>query len=248
MEFRTIPGFESYEISRDGIVRRRLSHGLRYAAGREVRRIGQRVTLNGRPRLPIVSLIADAFGIESHDLLDAHALPGEEWRPVLEHEAHYEVSSVGRVRRISLGYGTKPGRILRPFNHRRQNSPGKYDPTVALCGDGQRKTMRISRLVAGAFHGAPPSATAQANHKNGDTMNNSVENIEWSSPSDNSIHAVRTGLRKAHHANARMAADTVRAIRALEGRMLADKVAGEFGVSSNTIRRIWQGVFYKHIP
>src|ERR1051326_1667202 len=38
--------------------------------------------------------------------------PAEEWRPVVGYEAYYEVSSLGRVRRIRKSRGAVVGRIL----------------------------------------------------------------------------------------------------------------------------------------
>jgi len=47
----------------------------------------------------------------------------------------------------------------------------------------------VHRLVAAAFLGPPPSmGHSIVNHKDLDKGNNSVENLEWTTPSENQLH------------------------------------------------------------
>ena len=59
------------------------------------------------------------------------------------------------------------------------------------------KNYLAHRLIAAAFLGKPNNSNQiYVNHKNGDGENNNINNLEWSSPLENSKHAVSTGLFK----------------------------------------------------
>lgn len=67
---------------------------------------------------------------------------------------------------------------------------------VTLSHQGKRKIFKIHRLVAENF--LSPSSDKEkkyVNHKDGDKLNNDVDNLEWCTPSENVAHAYRTGLR-----------------------------------------------------
>jgi len=110
---------------------------------------------------------------------------GERWKPCFE--GYYEVSDIGRVRRIKPGSGTRKGRILNPPI----SKSGYRDAQVTI----RRKTLRsfVHRLVAKAFLGPCPPGK-QVNHKDGVKTNNRVENLEYVTHKENALHAYRLGL------------------------------------------------------
>jgi hypothetical protein len=57
-----------------------------------------------------------------------------------------------------------------------------------LCKDGEEKQCKVHHLVLDAFIGPRPSGY-QANHKNGDTSNNRLSNLEWVTAKQNVNHA-----------------------------------------------------------
>ncbi len=73
----------------------------------------------------------------------------------------------------------------------------------SLCGSGyrivhlyrnkKRYTKMIHRLVAETYL---DDINEQVNHKDGNKLNNNLDNLEWVSASENMAHAVRTGLRR----------------------------------------------------
>jgi len=171
--------------------------------------------------------------------------PPEEWRPVVGYEGWYEVSSQGRVRRAAPGKGTHIGYVLKP-------RMGWHYFTVGLrrLGYPQRMVF-IHRLVAEAFLGGPPPGF-EANHKDGDKLNNRPGNLEWVTPSQNCRHALANGLSvpargEQKTSQAKLSDVAVRVIRATEGYGCGVKLAQRFGVSGATISRVRRRLIWKHI-
>lgn len=123
-----------------------------------------------------------AYGYKwSFDKID---LDGEEWKLLrLPHLSDVYVSSQGRVKSSIDGvptYGTIDGDYYR-ISIRDKNT------------HVQKKNF-VHRLVAMAFLEQRDDAS-YVNHKNGTKEDNSVSNLEWVTASENSLHAVATGLR-----------------------------------------------------
>lgn len=99
-----------------------------------------------------------------------------EWRDVPGYD-RYEVNREGQVRRKA--FVLSPGPI--PTGHL----------TVNLgTGVGKTKSMYVHRLVAMAFLENPDDKPL-VNHKNGNPKDNRVENLEWSTYSENNSHTWR---------------------------------------------------------
>lgn len=103
-------------------------------------------------------------------------------------ETDYSVSTEGEVRKDTTNY------ILS------QSSQQDYK-FVGLIINGKQKRMRVHRMVALTFIDNPDNKP-YVNHINGNRSDNNVENLEWVTPSENTQHAVRTGLFKNSHARA----------------------------------------------
>lgn len=99
---------------------------------------------------------------------------GEVWKEVMLDDRVWAVSSMGRVITKTGGktYGSKMGSYL-------------------MVGG----LVRVHRLVAEAFCSKKDGANV-VNHIDGDPSNNKAVNLEWVTPSENTNHAIRTGLRK----------------------------------------------------
>lgn len=119
-----------------------------------------------------------------------------EWKRI---HSNYEVSSDGQVRSLAhvdhLGRPW-PGRTLKPY----VTGKGRGYLTVQI----DRKNFKVHRLVAQAFLPADESRP-DVNHKNGDTHDNRVENLEWCTAKENSKHAWDVLGRKALYDSLRAA-------------------------------------------
>jgi HNH endonuclease/NUMOD4 motif/NUMOD1 domain len=96
----------------------------------------------------------------------------EDWGKIAGYE-NYEVSSFGQVRNKNTG------RILK-----KAIMSGYY--CVGLSNK-KTKTFSVHQLVAKAFIPNPENKP-QVNHKDKNSLNNNLENLEWATNKENSIH------------------------------------------------------------
>lgn len=112
-------------------------------------------------------------------------MSSELWKPVVGYEGLYEVSDLGRVKRIKAAQGTRPGMILAPIEGKRGYL------SVHLHGSGARKLVRIHRLVADAFHGVSPLPLVR--HLDGNPKNNIPSNLAHGTAQENANDRVAHG-------------------------------------------------------
>ena len=99
----------------------------------------------------------------------------------------YIISSIGTV------INTKSDFVLK-WN--RSKTSRYWDVRLKHPKELKFKAYKVHRLVALYFiYNDNPINKTQVNHLNGDRDNNSVSNLEWCTPSENCIHAVRIGLK-----------------------------------------------------
>lgn len=67
-------------------------------------------------------------------------------------------------------------------------------PTYNLTIDGKKKKVKIHRMVAETFLPREEGKDI-VNHKDGNTHNYCVDNLEWCTAQENNLHAIQTGLR-----------------------------------------------------
>lgn len=168
----------------------------------------------------------------------------EEWRDVVGYEGWYQVSDMGRVRRVAAGKGAKPGMVLKPTEHDRGYQ------TVVLSREYVKHRRYIHRLVAGAFIGDCPVGY-EVNHRNGNREDNRLVNLEYVTPSENILHSInvtKTGTFGENHPSSKLSESKVREIRGLlDSGFSQNRVAQTFGVSRGTICDISTGKTWKHV-
>lgn len=170
------------------------------------------------------------------------------WKDVVGYETLFAVSEDGQV------YSKRTNKILKQNLH-----PNGYFTIATKIGGRSGKSLcfKVHRLVAQAFLPNEKNYPV-VNHKDGIKTNNLVSNLEWCSYSENTKHAVYTGLIDLsaileYNINLRKLEDwQVRFIRdnftkPKRKRFSSRKLAEMFGVNKTTILEISNGKTYKDI-
>jgi len=172
----------------------------------------------------------------------------EIWKDVTDFEGLYQVSNLGRVKSLDRltehkngKIVPKKGRFLKP-----DLSGGNYGRVTLRDKDFSKRNF-VHRLVAFEFLGNPFKGDAslkgktEVNHKDGNTLNNALTNLEWVTKSENMLHARENGFTTHGSINGRAVLDErdVSVIRRLYDKGVTQQVlADAYGVSRGNISAI----------
>jgi hypothetical protein len=121
-----------------------------------------------------------------HQNLCLDDIQGEIWKDIKGYEGYYQISSFGRIKSLSReiynnrGYFKTKIKILKQFVI-------KDYCYISISYNQKKYTYTVHRLVAKYFidniHNKP-----QVNHKNSNSSDNRIENLEWVSSRENECH------------------------------------------------------------
>lgn len=104
----------------------------------------------------------------------------EKWRSIPGYEGYYEASTRGRIRNV--GYFLRGAHrvrrrpiVLRPV--RARGPLGHIRATVSKMGE--KRGVRVARLVLLAFRGPPPTNRHHPHHRNRKANDNRPANLTW---------------------------------------------------------------------
>lgn len=151
---------------------------------------------------------------------------------------------------------TKDGRI---FGKRGKELVGHIDRCgyheVLLSENGRSKNYLVHRLILASFNPIENMDSYDVNHKNGDKLDNRLDNLEWCTRSENIKHAYENGLElkrcgEEHHAH-KLTEENVRYIKT--NYIKRDKKFGAvalsklFDVDRTTIHDVVRGKTWKEV-
>lgn len=117
----------------------------------------------------------------------------EVWKDIEGYEGVYQVSNLGRVKRIGKYRNQHTSWESNKFLKVKEGT--NIYLYVDLSKDNKVKRYLVHRLVAENFINNPNNCN-EVNHKDGNKQNNNVDNLEWCTRNENLKHSLDTGLRK----------------------------------------------------
>jgi hypothetical protein len=143
---------------------------------------------------------------------------------------------------------TKEGKVYSLKHNKRNEIFGYIDKygyrRVIIYENGKRKKHLVHRLVVEKYI-SNPNQLPQVNHKDGNKLNNNVENLEWVTAKENIQHAIKLGLRTA--GNEKITEKQVKEIRKLFEIKSMKEIAEMYNVSLSCIKHIHAKHTWKNV-
>jgi len=160
----------------------------------------------------------------------------EIWKDVEGYEGYYSVSNFGAIKSHKRKITRRNGRS-QTFNERicKQVNKGNNRVMVALFREGKADYRLVHRLVANAFISNPESKP-QINHKDGNPLNNKLENLEWCTDKENMKHAIENGLNNRYVLDLEEEEEIIKKYN--DSNDSVSSLSREYNVSRRTIKRI----------
>ena len=184
-------------------------------------------------RTPIIIRPKQEIVKEEYVIIDDKVIPGVV-------PDRYLISNYGKI------YDKDRDRYL----NYSQDKDGYNMASISLV-DGYKK-VRVHRVEMLAFKYTDDAKNLQVNHRDGNASNNVITNLEWTTPKENSDHAMLKGLHRMHGSDnplAKLTEDDVHKICQLieTGKYFDTEIAKMFNVSYTNISDIHKGKIWKDV-
>lgn len=154
--------------------------------------------------------------------------------------------------RLWPNYGTTQSGIIYRLSTKKQMRQNPHGRSGYLafraCHNNKPKNVFVHKIIADCWiPNTDYEFFTQVNHKDGNKLNNSIDNLEWVSASQNQQHAIKTGLKKSTEDlyNSSLTNDEVhRVCQMIEDGWRSVDIANMFEVSKDIINKIKSGSTY----
>lgn len=170
----------------------------------------------------------------------------ERWLPVVGWEGWYEVSDLGRVRRVAPSRGRKPvdGVLKLTIGYT------GYPQVCLTCPGRKQRAHKVHNLVLAAFVGPRPHGM-EARHLNGDPLDAGLTNLAWGTPTENQADKILHGTtnRGERNGHAKLtAADVLEMRRAHRaGEKTSHQLTEEYGLFHHYTLKLLRGGSWRHL-
>ena len=180
----------------------------------------------------------------------------EQWKAVKGWTGVYEVSDLGRVRRIKP-YPKFGGYINAKVPRLLKATIDWHGYAIVELNDVPRVARKkVHIIVAEAFIGQRPNGL-EINHKDRNRANNVVRNLEYVTHSQNVAHSytfterMKNVSRGMDHYNRKLTERDVKQIRkelSAGKRGIGTSLSKKYGISQSVISEIKHGRYWSHVP
>lgn len=165
----------------------------------------------------------------------------EVWKPIKGFKKFYSISNKGRVKSFHPN---------KTSIRKAATNPKGYKLLTLTKRPEIRETYTVHRLVAEHFLPNPDNKR-EINHKDGDPSNNHVENLEWATSSENTLHSYNNGLQKrgeSFYAAKLTELEAIEIINAYRiGVFSQSELAKAYNISKSSIKDLLSGRNWAHL-
>ena len=171
------------------------------------------------------------------------------YEPLLNYESRYLINILGQIEsieRVSMSTGRQKIINIKKVVLKIQTHKQGY--LYYRLWDGLKyKNYFIHRLLCVQFVPNPENKP-YVNHKDGNKLNNNIENLEWCTSSENNSHARKMGLNKGYgEGNRHSKLKEKQVIEIRKSNLTSMELSTIYGVTKRTIEDIIKGRTWKYM-